>query len=366
MTLIESLLKLLIIVGAALGTVAFILHFTNKKSGNEKYLTSPKLSEVSHIKLVKIDIFDRCYSHALLDEFVFILDTVQKISSPYILLIMSKSLINKEKSSKESMNFIHDVKKNKKFKGAWNEFVKILNPKIIIFEDSALNDQLSKYGVHIDDAIDLTNLAQQHRKYSIWDCKDIYFGREMCTTRIPFEIRARPYNNLINTILQYYNITNESESTMHNGIVIIDRSKSDRKFSKKLRSKMTKCICKFKNLKDLGIMFFEKLSLKQQIILVRKCSVIIMNHGSAISNIIFAKPNTTLICIHDDVQLKEYWPKRVDQITNISKSINKSIGNKNIIDDVTDILTNLESTSNEDKDKMHEELAIINEQTIKE
>lgn len=259
-----------------------------------------------------------CYSHAIMDctfPYFWTINEINKKENNQNInmqIFIKKKLVIK--FWKQNSKLIDDI--NKKYKNdVWNELIKILSKKDIIFEHLISKDKcflIKKCYIYIDD--------DKFQK-SVWNCSKYYNERKISIDNIIFndEIIYKNLQLFVNTIKTKYNINNTFKN---NKLIIIDRITE--KQHKDIFWNKEKLDIIIENIKKIDVIFngikiLENMSFKEQITLFSENSIFIFRHGSCLINLLWI-PNKSLIFDIDDEFNRENRIKRIAQLTN-SKSI---------------------------------------------
>ena len=121
-----------------------------------------------------------------------------------------------------------------------------------------------------------------------------------------------------------YHIENSQNNSIHNGLLIIDRLSPERKFPNASLAELSN-VCHFLmgyyGVPFLGVHYLENLSLRQQIILIRNSSVVVMRHGAGEATMLFARKNTILLEVNTPEEIsgkKHKYYDAVSQVANVA------------------------------------------------
>ena len=221
-----------------------------------------------------------CWAHALVDQMPFLFEYVERLNgAPFVLLFLRKKF-DKYPHNKNMLD-------GGAYRGAYNDFLWTLRPQRIVFE------HLRPMGVH---AVPLIRHVHMPMEATIWNNASVFPGRPSLPESDGWSKRVQKYivmrDRVINSMAPQLSIPMSKQR-----LAIIDRRSGSRAFKSSMLSKI----------RDVGrriygsspkVFYFESLSFAEQIQVIRGHCAIVMRHGAAEANFLFARPTTMLVEIN--------------------------------------------------------------------
>lgn len=278
-----------------------------------------------------INTLDTCYAHALIDRVFPYFWSLEELNIKNNLTIfIKKDRLIRFPQGKKLIDHEKGVYKN-----AWNDIINLLNPKEIIFEHLLDDNTFFLFKKSYLYAEENRNLSWQR---TFWNCNENYPGRPVKRVIYDDSIIQSKLNLFIQSVKTKYQIF--EKSNIIKNLIIIDRV-SNRKLDTNFLSNLDNYCKHLPNLQYNGIQFLENLLFSEQVKLFNTNDVIIFIHGSCLTNILWAKPNTIIIELDWQSHRKSVI-KRICDFTNtiqVRYDYNNILNKPNILfDKIKDIV----------------------------
>lgn len=302
-------------------------HILNFSVNNLNY----KFTRIIENPVFIINTLDTCYAHALIDRVFPYFWSLEELNIKNNLIIfIKKDLVIKYPQNKKLIDHEKGVYKN-----AWNDIINLLNPKEIIFEHLLDDNTFFLFKKSYLYAEENRNLGWQR---TFWNCNENYPGRPVKRVIYDDSIIQSKLNLFIQSVKTKYQIF--EKSNIIKNLIIIDRV-SNRKLDTNFLSNLDNYCKHLPNLQYNGIQFLENLLFSEQVKLFNTNDVIIFIHGSCLTNILWAKPNTIIIEL-DWQNHRKSVIKRICDFTNtiqVRYDYNNILNKPNILfDKIKDIV----------------------------
>lgn len=236
-----------------------------------------------------------CYSHAILDTCFPCFIIIQELKKHNYIDSEDIRIMVRDKEIIEHPNFnlpLIDINESH-YKGSYKDIASIITKHKIIFQ------HLTNKPIYFKKLFVYPLFDYWQR--SIWNCSQIYPGRDVSIENVRFsdEYLFGYLKKFIERIFEYSNVNLLEKQ--ENNLIIIDR-KFNRKFCPNILKNIEELAKQTNNFSYNGTFILEDISFSEQVNLFNKNRIFIFRHGSALTNLLWVKPN----CIIIELTCKEH------------------------------------------------------------
>ena len=282
-----------------------------KFSSNRTNGSSPQMPRLT---VFRVSGLHKCWAHALIDRFPVLAEAVAHTHQPFEIWFI-KTGFELYPWNKKLVD-----PRTRKYRKAWGALIDTLGASNVIFEHLLSEPELQRLNRRPNQVV--VDICARPG-YALWDSCEVYAERRCLKSRIDYSIRARPLLTTISTVLNALHIENSQNNSIHNGLLIIDRLSPERKFPNASLAELSN-VCHFLmgyyGVPFLGVHYLENLSLRQQIILIRKSSVVVMRHGAGEATMLFARKNTILLEVNNPEEISQNKHKYYSVVSQVANT----------------------------------------------
>ena len=243
------------------------------------------LCTLSDMRVLATNALHACWAHVLVDQMPFLFEYVERLHGAPFDLLFVRSHFDAYPHNKNMLD-------GGAYRGAYNDLLWTLRPQRVVFE------HLTPMRVQDHPLIQHVHMPTEA---TIWNNASVYPGRPPLPESDGWSKRVQKYlvmrDRVISSMAPQLSIP---VSRQH--IAIVARRSGSRAFKSSMLS----------DIRDVGrrlfgrspkVFYFEFLSLAEQIQVIRGHCAIVMRHGAAEANFLFARPTTMLVEIntHEEV-----------------------------------------------------------------